>query len=75
VLALNVGQDAINGERRTYWLLRPLVDGAAQERLRQLVLTPIRNSRSGKPSYGLSGFKIHVHSGLYAGNDKSPTCN
>jgi hypothetical protein len=31
-------QYSVNGERRTFSLLRPLVDGGAQERLRDLIL-------------------------------------
>ena len=31
-------QYAVNGERRSFALLRPIADGAAQERIRELVL-------------------------------------
>jgi hypothetical protein len=31
-------QYAVNGERRSFALLRPIVDAAAQERIRELVL-------------------------------------
>ncbi len=31
-------QYSVNGERRSFSLLRPIVDGAAQERLRDLIL-------------------------------------
>ena len=31
-------QYAVNGERRSFALLRPIVDTAAQERIRELVL-------------------------------------
>jgi hypothetical protein len=31
-------QYSVNGERRSFALLRPLVDGSAQDRLRDLIL-------------------------------------
>ncbi len=38
-------QYSVNGERRTFTLLRPIADTAAQERIRDLVLEAVRRIR------------------------------
>ena len=45
-------QYAVNGERRSFALLRPIVDTAAQERVRELVLIERRELRWHRASYG-----------------------
>ena len=38
----------VNGDRRSYALLRPIVDSTAQSRLRDLILEAFRSSRNAR---------------------------
>src|SRR5258706_9514916 len=50
-------QYAVNGERRSFALLRPIADTAAQERVRELVLNAFAEyeERAGVASYDVAG--------------------
>ena len=47
-------QFSVNGERRSFALLRPLSDATAQDRVRDLILQAYENSR--QPAAAESGF-------------------